>query len=109
MARTQVFPTVLNATNLNPVTYKLGVPLKMPRVGCIGDRYTIISGGFTNEAGCNRNVYVLDTALPPKSGSTLPAAQSLNATGAVAVAHSSTSGPTVFFDGAVLDVYGNSS
>eukprot|EP00036_Acanthoecidae_sp_10tr_P005848 CAMPEP_0182952366 /NCGR_PEP_ID=MMETSP0105_2-20130417/61736_1 /TAXON_ID=81532 ORGANISM="Acanthoeca-like sp., Strain 10tr" /NCGR_SAMPLE_ID=MMETSP0105_2 /ASSEMBLY_ACC=CAM_ASM_000205 /LENGTH=288 /DNA_ID=CAMNT_0025092687 /DNA_START=44 /DNA_END=910 /DNA_ORIENTATION=- len=101
----QVWHTALNATNLNPSTYKMGAALRMPRVGCVANRYAVISGGLIDGKANNRAVFVLDTAFPPPPGSTLPQTVGLNSTTSVAVAHSPSSGVTAFFDGSVVDIY----
>lgn len=95
---------ISDPTQLVPKTYILGEPLRMPRVGCIGGRFALISGGY-GASGCNSKVYVLDTTSLPPHNSVLPSIGSLNATDSVAIA-SSLHGTTLgLFNGETLDVF----
>eukprot|EP00040_Diaphanoeca_grandis_P010651 m.54605 g.54605 ORF g.54605 m.54605 type:complete len:502 (-) comp21941_c1_seq1:677-2182(-) len=100
-----VWSTNLTTTNLSPMLYKLGAPVKNPRVGCIGDRYALIGGGFDDGTKCTNNVYLYDTVDPPAKGSVLPLLASLNATGAVAIATTFGANHVGFYDGETLDLF----
>jgi len=86
-----------------PHQFTMPAALRMPRVGCVAGRYALISGGVG--AGCNRAVYVLDTATLPANGAKLALAGTLNATGMVAVATSLHGAEVGFFDGTTLDIF----
>lgn len=81
------------------VTYKLGKALPGARVGCVGKRVAVISGGNQN------SIFIVDTAALPASGSVLPTLPApLSGAGKVAVAADTASGAVMFFDGTHADL-----
>jgi hypothetical protein len=103
----ETFKTNLNVSvpaDLKPVRYKMAQALTLLRIGCIGGRYALISGGLSGKS-CGKNVYLLDTAKPPAPGSSLPVLATLSATGSVAVGTTMAGKSVGFFDGKTLDLF----
>jgi hypothetical protein len=106
-ATVETYSTSFNVSvpsTIKPLRYKIAQALRVPRIGCIGGRFALISGGISGKA-CGKNVYLLDTAKPPAPGSALPVIATLNATGSVAVGSTTTGKSLGFFDGETLDLF----
>jgi hypothetical protein len=83
-----------SSTDGELVSFNLGAPIASPRIGCVGKRVALISGGKQNK------IFVVDTSALPAAGATvtsLPAP--LSGAGLVAVAADPASGSVMFFDG----------
>ena len=75
------------------------------RVGCLGDRFALISGGASGR-DCVQTVSVLDTHHPPGDGAVLPVLATLGgSTGTLAVASLSNGEAVGFFDGVSIQLF----
>lgn len=75
------------------------------RVGCLGDRFALISGGASGR-DCVQTVSVLDTHHPPGDGAVLPVLATLGgSTGTLAVASLSNGEAVGFFDGVSMQLF----
>ena len=93
-----------STTGGKPVASFMIPQLVSPRIGCLKDRYVLVSGGYGSK-GCNSQVFTLDTQAMPASGTALPALKGvLSSKFQVAVA--TNGGDTaMFFDGTNGDLF----
>ena len=86
-------------------TYAVQHAATHARVGCLGDRFAVISGGASGRE-CVQTVSVLDTQNPPSDGTVLPVLATLGAgTGTLAVASLSNGEAVGFFDGVSMHLF----